>query len=62
MGSLANVGLNGLTNGLTGTIPTSVFAAFQAMFAIIALALISGAVVERMRFGAFVLFGGCGRY
>ncbi|QLG09444.1 ammonium transporter [Deinococcus sp. D7000] len=58
VGSLANVGLNGLTNGLTGTIPTSVFAAFQAMFAIIALALISGAVVERMRFGAFVLFGG----
>lgn len=58
VGSLANVGLNGLTDGLTGTIPTSVFAAFQAMFAIIALALISGAVVERMRFGAFVLFGG----
>lgn len=58
VGSLANVGLNGLTDGLTGTIPTSVFAAFQAMFAIIALALISGAVVERMRFGAFMLFGG----
>ncbi|AIZ43963.1 ammonia channel protein [Deinococcus radiopugnans] len=58
VGSLADVGLNDLTDGLTGTIPTSVFASFQAMFAIIALALISGAVVERMRFGAFVLFGG----
>lgn len=57
IGSLAHVGLNGVTGELTGTIPTSVFAAFQAMFAIIALALISGAVVERMRFGAFILFG-----
>ncbi len=57
-GSLVNFGLGGLTDQLTGTIPTYVFAAFQAMFAIIALALISGAVVERMRFGAFVLFGG----
>ena len=57
IGSLANVGLTGLADGLTGTIPSYVFAAFQAMFAIIALALISGAVVERMRFGAFILFG-----
>ncbi|WP_216321243.1 ammonium transporter [Deinococcus aestuarii] len=58
IGGLGNLGLEGLRDGLTGTIPTSVFAAFQAMFAIIALALISGAVVERMRFGAFILFGG----
>lgn len=58
VGGLGNLGLEGLRDGLTGTIPTYVFAAFQAMFAIIALALISGAVVERMRFGAFLLFGG----
>ncbi|BDP42730.1 ammonium transporter [Deinococcus aetherius] len=57
VGGLGNLGLEGLKDGLTGTIPTYVFAAFQAMFAIIALALISGAVVERMRFGAFILFG-----
>ncbi|WP_221090240.1 ammonium transporter [Deinococcus aquaedulcis] len=57
VGSLVHVGLDGLAGGLTGTIPTYVFAAFQAMFAIIAVALISGAVIERMRFGAFVLFG-----
>ncbi|WP_102126411.1 ammonium transporter [Deinococcus planocerae] len=58
IGGLGNLGLEGLAGGLTGTVPTYVFAAFQAMFAIIALALISGAVVERMRFGAFLLFGG----
>ncbi|MBZ9750539.1 ammonium transporter [Deinococcus sp. HMF7604] len=58
VGTLVNAGLSGLSNGLTGTIPTYVFAAFQAMFAIIAMALISGAVIERMRFGAFLLFGG----
>ncbi|PTA68783.1 ammonium transporter [Deinococcus arcticus] len=57
VGSLVHLGLDGLAGGLTGTIPTYVFAAFQAMFAIIAVALISGAVIERMRFGAFVLFG-----
>ncbi|MFC4455501.1 ammonium transporter [Deinococcus sonorensis] len=56
IGSLANLGLKGTINQLTGTIPTPVFVAFQAMFAIIAPALISGAVVDRMRFGAFALF------
>jgi Amt family ammonium transporter len=33
-----------------------VFFAFQATFCIITVALISGAVVERMRFGAFLVF------
>ncbi|WP_161880446.1 ammonium transporter [Deinococcus alpinitundrae] len=57
-GNLSAAGFNGLDNAVNGTIPSYVFAAFQAMFAVIALALISGAVVERMRFGAFLLFGG----
>ena len=39
-----------------GTIPHLVFFAFQATFCIITTALVSGAVVERMRFGAFMLF------
>lgn len=39
------------------TIPHLVFMAFQATFCVITLALLSGAVVERMRFGAYVLFG-----
>ena len=38
------------------TIPHLAFAAFQAMFAAITVALISGAVVERMRFRAYLLF------
>jgi Amt family ammonium transporter len=38
------------------TIPHLVFFAFQATFCIITTALVSGAVVERMRFGAFLLF------
>jgi ammonium transporter, Amt family len=38
------------------TIPHLLFFAFQATFCIITVALVSGAVVERMRFGAFLLF------
>jgi ammonium transporter, Amt family len=40
------------------TIPHLVFFAFQATFCIITTALISGAVVERMRFGPFLIFAG----
>ena len=38
------------------TIPHLLFFAFQATFCIITVALVSGAVVERMRFGAFLVF------
>ncbi|HXV04431.1 MAG TPA: ammonium transporter [Solirubrobacterales bacterium] len=38
------------------TIPQLVFMAFQATFCIVTTALVSGAVVERMRFGAFLVF------
>ncbi|MGH2840518.1 MAG: ammonium transporter [Solirubrobacteraceae bacterium] len=38
------------------TIPHLVFFAFQATFCIITVALVSGAVVERMRFEAFIVF------
>jgi ammonium transporter, Amt family len=41
---------------LVGTIPATVFVAFQAMFAIITVALISGAIADRMKFGAWLLF------
>jgi ammonium transporter, Amt family len=40
------------------TIPHLVFMAFQATFCIITTALVSGAVVERMRFGAYLVFAG----
>jgi Amt family ammonium transporter len=43
---------------LAGTIPQTVFVAFQAMFAIITVALISGAAADRLRFGPWLLFAG----
>ena len=39
-----------------GTIPHLLFMAFQGTFCILTTALVSGAVVERMRFGPFLLF------
>jgi len=41
---------------LAGTIPQTVFAAFQLMFAIITVALISGAVADRLKFGGWLAF------
>ena len=43
---------------LAGTIPQTVFVAFQLMFAIITVALISGAVADRLKFGGWLLFSG----
>ena len=43
---------------LAGTVPATVFVAFQAMFAILTVALISGAVADRMKFGAWLVFAG----
>jgi Amt family ammonium transporter len=40
------------------TIPHMLFAAFQMMFAVITPALITGALAERMRYGALLLFIG----
>jgi Amt family ammonium transporter len=38
------------------TVPQLAFMMFQAMFAIVTVALISGAVVERIKFGSFLVF------
>lgn len=43
---------------LAGTIPQLVFVAFQLMFAIITVALISGAVADRLKFGGWLVFAG----
>ncbi|SBS71550.1 ammonium transporter [uncultured Mycobacterium sp.] len=43
---------------LAGTIPQVVFVAFQLMFAIITVALISGAVADRLKFGGWLVFAG----
>jgi len=51
-------GLAGLMNGEAAvfTIPSLAFVAFQACFAIIAVALISGAIADRASFGGWTLF------
>ncbi len=43
---------------LAGTLPATVFVAFQLMFAIITVALISGAVSDRLKFSAWLVFAG----
>ncbi|MDJ0357570.1 ammonium transporter [Paenarthrobacter sp. PH39-S1] len=43
---------------LVGTIPEIAFVGFQAVFAIITVALISGAIADRAKFGAWLLFAG----
>ncbi|HEV7238966.1 MAG TPA: ammonium transporter [Thermoanaerobaculia bacterium] len=53
---LAHVFLRGIGLEPQGTIPHLLFFAFQGTFAIITAALISGAIVERMRFGPYVAF------
>ncbi|MBA3232907.1 MAG: ammonium transporter [Propionibacteriales bacterium] len=60
-------GLNSLmgTNGLEGgfvsddlvfTVPSTAFVAFQSVFAIITVALISGAIADRAKFGTWLVF------
>lgn len=52
--------LKGLDNSteLIGTIPAAVFIAFQGIFAAITVALISGAIADRAKFGAWMVFAG----
>ena len=52
--------LNGLDNSssLIGTIPAVVFIAFQGIFAAITVALISGSIADRAKFGAWMVFAG----
>ena len=57
VGDLSNMFLSGLDfDTVSGSIPESVFAAFQMTFAIITPALIIGAFVERMKFSAILWF------
>jgi Amt family ammonium transporter len=42
----------------SGAYPSMAFVAFQATFAIIAVALISGAIADRAKFGAWMVFAG----
>ena len=60
LGGLDFAGLKGVLGAVTGegsaAIPTSVFAMYQGMFAIITVGLITGAIAERMKFKAYVIF------
>ena len=56
VGDLSMVFLNGVGAEPSGSIPHLLFMAFQATFAIITAALISGALIGRMRFGPYVAF------
>jgi Amt family ammonium transporter len=60
IGGLNFVGLMGVgqepSSIYATTVPHLAFMIFQAMFAIITVALITGAVVERVKFGALLLF------
>jgi Amt family ammonium transporter len=58
LGNLDFVGLKGMTNSVTGSIPTLAFVAFQLTFAVITPALITGAIADRMRWAAWVGFIG----
>ena len=48
----------GVATQLVGTIPAPVFVGFQAVFAVITVALISGAIADRAKFGAWMTFAG----
>jgi ammonium transporter, Amt family len=58
VGGLSHVLLRGvgLEAGSWGAFPHLLYFAYQGAFAIITAALVAGAVVERMRFGAYLLF------
>ena len=59
LGDFGNLFMSAITlDSLSGTIPESLFAAFQMTFAIITPALIIGAYVERIRFSAVLIFSG----
>ncbi|MGC6474077.1 MAG: ammonium transporter [Candidatus Puniceispirillaceae bacterium] len=59
IGDLGNLFMSAITvDSLSGTIPESLFGAFQMTFAVITPALIIGAYVERIRFSAVLIFSG----
>jgi Amt family ammonium transporter len=60
LGNLERVFLRGIgldsVSALAPTIPESLFMIYQMTFAIITVALVAGAVADRMRFSAFLVF------
>lgn len=56
VGGFGHVFLSGVGLEASGEIPHLLFAVYQGTFVVITAALISGAVVERMRFGPYLAF------
>ncbi|MGW5475557.1 ammonium transporter [Streptomyces sp. NPDC004008] len=57
IGGLKHAGMADIgPRSLHGSVPTLLFAAFQLTFAIITAALVSGAVADRAKFGAWLVF------
>ena len=56
LGDLSRAFLRGVGLEPQGTIPHMLFMSYQGTFAIITAALVSGAIVERMRFSAYAAF------
>ncbi len=56
VGDMSRALLHGVGLQAQGTIPHVLFFSYQGTFAIITAALISGAIVERMRFGSYLAF------
>jgi ammonium transporter, Amt family len=56
VGDLSRIFLRNVGLEAQGTIPHVLFMSYQGTFAIITAALISGAIVERMRFGPYMVF------
>jgi ammonium transporter, Amt family len=52
------LGLKGLMEDTGASLPPMAFVAFQAVFAIITVALISGAIADRARFSTWLIFAG----
>ncbi|MEO9887126.1 MAG: ammonium transporter [Balneola sp.] len=57
IGGFENFLLHGISvNDISGSIPTLLFVAFQGTFAAIAVAIVSGSIIERVRFSTWGLF------
>jgi Amt family ammonium transporter len=56
VGGLGHAFLAGVGLSPQGTIPQLLFMSYQGTFAIITAALVSGSIVERMRFGPYLVF------
>ncbi len=57
IGDLSHIGMLGITpDTLHGTVPELLYATFQLAFAIITAALVSGAIADRAKFAAWMIF------